>query len=186
MLVDISSKIIDSTKVTMSKNIIRNLSILVVPSLGLCSGIERRQTTSSSISVPTFGYGYYSDIYPTSLVTTAPIIAMAGPETVTPTTTALKDYATSWSGTDTIDLGTSTGGSNVLGSSGDVSLYTVSPTAATSTTGATTSTTSPSETRAGQASMTGSAASTGSSCGAEVVASARMLGVSLLAVICFL
>ncbi|CAO1603347.1 hypothetical protein XANCAGTX0491_006935 [Xanthoria calcicola] len=101
---------------------------------------------------------------------------MASPKTANTTITALKDYATNWSGTDTIDLGTSTGGSNVLGSSTDVSLYTVSPTAATSTTGATTSTISPSGTTAGQASMTGSAASTGSSWGAEVVASARILG----------
>lgn len=170
----------------MSKNIIRNLFILVLPSLGLCSGIERRQTTSSSISISIFRYGYYSDIYPTSLVTTTPTIAMASPKTANTTITALKDYATNWSGTDTIDLGTSTGGSNVLGSSTDVSLYTVSPTAATSTTGATTSTISPSGTTAGQASMTGSAASTGSSWGAEVVASARILGVSLLAVMCFL
>lgn len=98
------------------------------------------------------------------------------------------DYVTIWSSTDAIDLGTSAGGPDVLRSSTDVSLYTRSATTtgATSTMQATRSTVSASETSAGQASRTGSAASTASSCGREAVAIARMLGVGLLAVMCFL
>lgn len=69
----------------MSKNIISNLSFFFLPFLGLCSGIEQRQTTSSSISVPTFRDGYYSDIYPTGAVATT---AMASPKTVNSTSTA--------------------------------------------------------------------------------------------------
>lgn len=98
------------------------------------------------------------------------------------------DYVTIWSSTDTVDLGTSTGGPDMLGSNTVVSVYTRSATttAATSTMQAPGSTVSASETSAGQASRTGSAASTASSCGTEAVAIARMLAVGLLAVMCFL
>ncbi|KAL8808646.1 MAG: hypothetical protein Q9200_004162 [Gallowayella weberi] len=67
---------------------------------------------------------------------------------------ALLDYATIWTSTGTIDLGTSTGGSDVLGSSTDVSLYTASTTAATSTTVATTTARVPPTTRPEQPSRT--------------------------------
>ncbi|KAL8655805.1 MAG: hypothetical protein Q9226_002899 [Calogaya cf. arnoldii] len=89
---------------------------------------------------------------------------------------ALMDYVTMWSSADTIDLGTSTSGSNVLGSSTDVSLYTATATATTSTMQATTSTIPTSETNAAQASRTGSAESSGSSCGVDALAFARIIG----------
>ncbi|KAL8775233.1 MAG: hypothetical protein Q9209_000239 [Squamulea sp. 1 TL-2023] len=92
--------------------------------------------------------------------------------------TALLDYATIWSSTDRIDLGTSTGGSNVLGSSTDVSLYTATTTVATSTTRST-STNTPLTKSTSQASKTGSATSTGSSRRAEAQAISGVLGISL-------
>lgn len=98
---------------------------------------------------------------------------------------ALQDYVTMWSATQTIDLGTSTGGSNVLGSSTDVSLYTATSTAMTSSTSAISSAISPSGTTVGQAGVTGSAQSEGSSRGAEGVAFARIFSMGLLAAMCF-
>ncbi|KAL8778831.1 MAG: hypothetical protein Q9213_007223 [Squamulea squamosa] len=83
--------------------------------------------------------------------------------------TALLDYATIWSSTDQIDLCTSTGGSDVLGSSTDVSLYTATTTVATSTTGSM-SINTPSTKSTGQASQTGSATSKGTSRSAEAQA----------------
>ncbi|KAL8682568.1 MAG: hypothetical protein Q9186_001421 [Xanthomendoza sp. 1 TL-2023] len=96
---------------------------------------------------------------------------------------ALLDYATIWTSTDTIDLGTSTGGSDVLGSSTDVSLYTASTTAAVSTTGSTTTTNVPSGTRAEQPGPTGSPANISQSSGAETLEASGLLAISLLGVI---
>ena len=98
---------------------------------------------------------------------------------------ALQDYVTMWSATPTVDLGTSTGGSNVLGSSTDVSLYTATNSAMTSSTSAISSAISPSGTTAGQAGVTEGAQSAGSSRGAEGVGSATIFSVGLLAAMCF-
>ena len=73
----------------MNKNaVICNLFILFLPYLVLCSGIEQRQTSSSSIAIPTFKYGYYSDVYPTGAVTTKPTTVAASPTTVNSTSIA--------------------------------------------------------------------------------------------------
>lgn len=48
--------------------------------LVLSTGIQRRQETiSSSISVPSFGYGYYSDLYPSGGSTTRTVAIVADP-----------------------------------------------------------------------------------------------------------
>lgn len=88
LLRDNFSSIPISSTVTMRGNIIHNLPILFSSSLLLCSGNQRRQTTFSSISVPTYRYGYYSDIYPTGAVSAKPTTTVAGPITVNGTSMA--------------------------------------------------------------------------------------------------
>ncbi|KAL9001471.1 MAG: hypothetical protein Q9169_000046 [Polycauliona sp. 2 TL-2023] len=66
----------------MSKNIMYGLSILFLPFLVFCGKIEERQATSSSFSVPNYRYGYYSDLYPTGMVTATPTTAVASPKTI--------------------------------------------------------------------------------------------------------
>ncbi|KAL8778830.1 MAG: hypothetical protein Q9213_007222 [Squamulea squamosa] len=73
----------------MTRMIIYVLSTLRCSYMVLSSGVERRQITSSYISVPTFDYGYYSDVYPKGELTTKPTASVASPTTVSNTTAAV-------------------------------------------------------------------------------------------------
>lgn len=94
---------------------------------------------------------------------------------------ALLDYATIWTSTATIDLGTSTGGSDVLGSSTAVSLY--APLAALATSTSISTTSSSSQTGSVQGSQTGSGPEASSSSGADALAISKVFGVGLLGLI---
>ncbi|KAL8873157.1 MAG: hypothetical protein Q9174_001326 [Haloplaca sp. 1 TL-2023] len=92
--------------------------------------------------------------------------------------TALLDYATVWTSTATIDLGTSTGGTNVLGSSTAVSLYTsLAANSASNTNSPSASTSAPAE------STTTPEASSGADSLSDSLVVSGFLGLGILAII---
>ncbi|KAL8689917.1 MAG: hypothetical protein Q9218_004521 [Villophora microphyllina] len=101
---------------------------------------------------------------------------------------ALLDYATIWTSTGTVNLGTSTGGSDVLGSSTAVSLYAASTSSSLSTTksaalAATATSTNISQTGPGSPSKTGAGRKTSSGSGMEPLATSGILGIVLLGIV---
>lgn len=105
---------------------------------------------------------------------------------------ALVDYATMWTSTSSIELGTSTGGTDVLGTSTDISLYmySASMTAATmtktrSSTGIS-GTSNPSGITPALASKTESGVEASSSSAAGDLATPGIFGLVLLGISCVL